>query len=44
MVCHVTKINIIKQPNKQILIALFNKNLKAFETITGYLYNHVHLR
>ena len=34
MVCHVTKINIIKQSNKQILIALFYKNLKAFETIT----------
>ena len=39
MACHVTKININKQPNKQNLIALFNKNLKAFETIDGCLYN-----
>ena len=39
MACHVTKININKQPNKQNLIALFNKNLKAFETIDGCLYD-----
>ena len=44
MACHVTKININKQPNKQNLIKLFNKNLKAFETIDGYLYNDAHLR
>ena len=42
MACHVTKININKQPNKQNLIILFNKNLKAFETIGGYLYNYMH--
>ena len=44
MSCHVTKININKQPNWQNLIALFNENLKAFETINGYLYNSAHLR
>ena len=38
MACHVTKININKQPTKQNLITLFNKNLKAFETNEGYLY------
>ena len=26
------------------LIVLFNKNLKAFETIDGYLYNYAHFR
>ena len=44
MACHVTKINIKKQPTKQNLITLFNKNLKAFETNEGYLYNYAHLR
>ena len=34
MACHVTN----KQPTKQNLITLFNKNLKAFETNEGYLY------
>ena len=41
MACHFTKINIIKQQN---VIVLFNKNLKAFETIDGYLYNYAHFR
>ena len=36
------KIN--KQPPKKNVIVLFNKNLKAFETNDGYLYNHAHLR
>ena len=47
MSCHVTKINIKKQPNWKNLIALFNENLKAFEafeTINSYLYNSAHLR
>ena len=44
MACHVTKININKQQTKQNLIALFNKNLAAFETIDGHVYNHAHLR
>ena len=44
MACHVTKVNINKQPTKKNLITLFNKNLKAFETNEGYLYNYAHLR
>ena len=44
MACQVTKINISKQQTKQNLILLFNKNLTAFETIDGYVYNHAHLR
>ena len=44
MACHITKININNQPTKQNLITLFNKNLKAFETYEGYLYNYAHLR
>ena len=44
MACHVTKININKQRTKQNLITLFSKNLKAFETNEGYLYNYAHLQ
>ena len=44
MSCHVTKININKQPNWQNFIALFYENLKAFETINSYLYNSAQLR
>ena len=44
MACHVIKINVNKKPNKKNLIALFNKNLKAFETIDSYLYSYSHLR
>ena len=44
MACHITKININKQPTKQNLITLFNKNLKAFETNESYLYIYAHLR
>ena len=43
MACHVIKINVYKKPNKQNIIALFNKNLKAFETIDSYLYSYSHL-
>ena len=44
LACHVTKININKQPTKQNVIVLFNKNLKAFVTNDSYLYNYAHLR
>ena len=44
MACHVTKIDINKWQTKQNLIVLFNKNLTAFETIDGYVYNHAQLR
>ena len=32
MASHATKMNLNKQPTKQNLIALFNKNLTTFET------------
>ena len=44
MASHVTKMNLNKQPTKQNLIVLFNKNLTTFETINGYLYKYAHLR
>ena len=44
MACHVTKVYINKQPNKQNLIAILNKNLNTFETIDSYLYSYAHLR
>ena len=43
MACHVTKVYINKQPDKN-LIALLNKNLNTFETIDSYLYSYAHLR